>query len=104
MKGSLWTRNGISAALLEKLARDATVALLDVIATKQMAWSDRVLSITVERFERRLSEEIGRFRIDMVREIHDVRWDVLRWMFVFWVGQFFAFAGLLAFMLRFKGP
>jgi len=95
--------NGLSAALLERLGRQATVDLLDVIEAKQIAWSDRVLSVTVERFERRLSEEIGRFRVDMIREIHDVRWDVIKWMFAFWIGQFFAVAGLLAFMFRCTG-
>jgi hypothetical protein len=95
--------NGLSAALLERLGREATVALFDVIETKQIAWRDRVLSITVERFERRLSEEIGRFRVEMIREIHEVRWDVIRSMFAFWIGQFFAVAGLLAFMFRFTG-
>ena len=95
--------NGLSAALLDRLRRDATVALLDVIDAKQIAWSDRMVSITLERFERRLSEQIGRLRVDMIREIHEVRWDVIRWMFVFWVGQFFAVAGLLAFMFRFTG-
>ena len=95
--------NGLSAPVLERLGRDATVALLDVIEAKQIAWSDRVLSITIERFERRLSEELGRFRVDMIREIHEVRWDVIRWMFAFWIGQFFAVAGLLAFMFRFGG-
>ena len=95
--------NGLSAALLEQLGREATVALFDVIETKHMAWSGRVFSITIERFERRLSEELSRFRVDMIREIHDVRWDVIRWMFAFWIGQFFAVAGLLAFMFRFTG-
>ena len=60
-----------------------------------------MLSITIERFERRLSEEISRFRVDMIKEIREIRWDVIRWMFAFWVGQFFAVAGLLAFMFRF---
>ena len=55
------------------------------------------MSISVERFERRLAEEIATFRVAVVREIHEVRVDVIRWMFVFWVGQFFAFAGLLGF-------
>jgi hypothetical protein len=96
--------NGVSEALLDRLGDEATLGLLEWIESKQTGWSDRVLSITVERFERRLSEEMGRFRVDLIREMHDVRWDVLRWMFVFWVGQFFAFAALLAFMLRFKGP
>jgi hypothetical protein len=89
--------HGVPEALRERLGREATLGLLEVIETKQMVWSDRVLSITAERFERRLAEEIASFRVAIVREIQEVRVDVIRWMFAFWVGQFFAFAGLLAF-------
>ena len=31
--------NGLSAALLERLGREATVALLDVIEAKHIAWT-----------------------------------------------------------------
>ena len=89
--------HGVPEALRERLGREATLSLVELIETKQMVWSDRMLSISVERFERRLAEEIATFRVAVVREIHEVRVDVIRWMFVFWVGQFFAFAGLLAF-------
>ena len=89
--------HGVPEALRERLGREATLGLLELIETKQIVWSDRVLSIAVERFERRLAEEIATFRVAIVREIQEVRVDVIRWMFVFWVGQFFAFAGLLAF-------
>src|SRR5437868_5098513 len=77
------------------LGQEATVGLLELIDTREMVWSERVLSITVERFERRLAEEIATFRVAIMREIHEVPVDVIRWMFMFWVGQFFAFAGLL---------
>src|SRR5262249_26906108 len=87
----------VPEALRERLGREATLGLLELVETKPMVWSDRVLSIAVERFERRLAEEIATFRGAIVREINDVRVDVIRWMFAFWVGQFFAFAGLLAF-------
>ena len=89
--------HGVPEALRERLGREATLGLLELIETKQMVWSDRVLTITVERFERRLAEEIATFRVAIVREIHEVRVDVIRWTFAFWVGQFFASAGLLAF-------
>jgi len=92
--------NGVSEALRDRLGGEATLRLLELIETRQQTWSDRVLTIAVERFERRLSEDIGRFRVEVVREIHDIRWNVLSWMFVFWVGQFFAVGGLLAYLLR----
>ena len=42
-------------------------------------------SLLIERFERRLAETRG---------------DVLKWSFLFWVGQVAAIAGMLAFFLR----
>jgi len=95
--------NRVPAALQERLGREGTLGLLDLIDTSQMAWSDRVMSITAERFERRLSEEVSRLRVDLIRELHTGRSETLKWMLAFWVGQFFAFAGLLAFMLRSRG-
>ena len=91
--------NGVTVALRDTLGREATLGLLELIETKQMAWSDRVLTLSVERFERRLAEELAGFRVAVVREIHEGRFEVLKWMFAFWVGQFFAFAGLLAFFM-----
>ena len=93
----------VPAALQESLGREVTLGLLDLIESSQMTWSERVLTLTAERFERRLSEEIIRLRVDLIRELHDGRSETIKWMLAFWLGQFFAFAGLLAFMLRFPG-
>ena len=35
------------------------------------------------RFEKRLTEECGKLKV----EIHALRADIIRWMFIFWVGQ-----------------
>ena len=93
---------------------------------------ERLLSLAAERFERRLAEEIGGFRVDVAQEfakvrvemhkgdaglrieMHDgfalvrheiasTRAELLKWSFLFWVGQVAAVAGLLAFMLRASG-
>jgi len=75
------------------------------------AWAEHVLSIAAERYERRLTQEISSLRVDMKREMHDgftalrkemseLRAELLKWSFAFWIGQFAATAGLLAFMLR----
>ena len=68
-----------------------------------MAWSDRVLSLAVERFERRLAEELADLRVTLVREIQDGRVETFKWAFLFWIGQVAAIAGLLAFMFRITG-
>ena len=74
-----------------------------------------MLSLAGERFERRLSEEIGQLRAELRSEFRDglaairvelhqglatTRVEMFKWSFVFWIGQVAATAGLLAFMLR----
>ena len=48
--------HGVPEALRERLGREATLGLLELVETKHMAWSDRVLSITTERFELRIDD------------------------------------------------
>jgi hypothetical protein len=88
-----------------------------------------VVSLAVERFERRLVEEIAGVRVEMARSearLREViagqgatlrvemaqlaaairqemalnRLEVLKWAFVFWVGQVIAVVGLVGVMLR----
>jgi hypothetical protein len=56
--------------------------------------------IAVDRFERRLTEELSRLREQITHELVTTRVDMLKWSFVFWIGQVAAMAGLLSFMLR----
>lgn len=62
--------------------------------------------ISSDRFERRLTEEIGSLRLEMYQgfaglrqEIATVRVELLKWSFLFWVSQLAAIAGLLSYML-----
>jgi hypothetical protein len=81
-------------------------------------WAEQVLSMASERFERRLAQEMAALRVDMAhhetglrQELHggltgvrqemaNTRVEIVRWSFVFWIGQVAATATLLAFMLR----
>jgi len=74
-------------------------------------WSEHVLSLAGERFERHLAQEVAgleiRLRQEMQdgftalrRELSELRAETLKWSFVFWIGQLAAIAGLLSFMLR----
>jgi hypothetical protein len=109
-------------ALVERLGNDGAQWLITWHASQRAAWTDDVLNIALERFDRRLTTEIAALRIDVSRDIAAMRVDVardlstlrgdvardlsgvrselLKWSFVFWVGQVAAMAGLLAFMLR----
>jgi hypothetical protein len=98
-------------ALREKLGDEAMADLRVVIDNAGRQWREDVLSVSAERFERRLAEEIGALRIDMAKEFAAIRvemaslaWstraDVLKWSFLFWIGQFAAITGMMAFLLK----
>ena len=74
-------------------------------------WSDDVPATVVDRFEHRLavemsavridvSRELASMRVDVARELSGLRIELLKWSFLFWIGQIATIAGLLAFMLR----
>ena len=63
-------------------------------------WSERVLSLATERFERRLTQEVSSLRVELAQ----MESRLMKWSFLFWAGQVAAMAGLLAFMLRGIGP
>ena len=80
-----------------------------------------MLTTATDRFDRRLIEVESNIRQDMMRmetafrvalaeglskirtEMSEMQVNVIRWSFVFWVGQFAATAALLGFMLRSTG-
>ena len=108
-------RKGVSAmetafvppALRARLGDEATLGLLELLETTNRAWRDDLLEIATERFERRLSEELGALRIEMVngfaairQEMAAMRFDLIKWSFLFWIGQVATLGGLIAFMLK----
>ena len=90
----------VSGALRVRLGEDATVGLLELIESDHAQQEERVLSIAVERFERRLAQELGDLRVALVREIQETRSETIKWAFLFWVSQVTAFLALLAFIYR----
>jgi hypothetical protein len=56
--------------------------------------------IATESFERRLAEELSKFRIEMIEQMADLRFDLLKWNVLFWIGQLAAMTAILGVMLR----
>ena len=97
----------VPTALRHRLGDDGTFGLIELLDADRKDWSDQVLTVAADRFERRLTEEISAVRVELAQglagvreEIATTRVETLRWSFLFWVGQVAAMAGLLAFMLR----
>ena len=97
----------VPSVLRGQLGDDATFGLIELLDSERKDWSEHVLSVASDRFERRLAQELGAFRAELSealsalrQEIATAKLDMLKWSFVFWIGQVAAMAGLLAFMRR----
>jgi len=56
-----------------------------------MEWKKDVLEASADRFERRLTEETGKLRVEMA----GMETRLIAWMLVFWLGQLGAMVVLL---------
>ena len=108
--------------LQDRLGHEATVGLIELLTNAQEEGTTEMIERVNDRFERRLAEEIAKFRIEMAQafaalrqemtegfasirqEIAETRVELLKWAFVFWAGQLVAVAGFLAVLLRFVRP
>jgi hypothetical protein len=101
----------VPAALRERLGDNATLGLVELFESERNDWSEHVLSVSVDRFERRLTEEMSGLRLEFHQALNELssslraemattRVEMLKWSFLFWVGQVAVMAGLLSFMLR----
>jgi hypothetical protein len=97
----------VPAALRNRLEDDATFGLIELLDKERKDWSEQVLSVAADRFERQLSEELSGLRVEFRTVLHDgftavrqeiatTRVEMLKWSFLFWIGQVAAMAGLVA--------
>lgn len=61
---------------------------------------DRRIAEVSERFDRKLAEEISTFRVEMIDRMAELRFDVLKWSFLCWIGQVAVMIAVLSWMLR----
>ena len=94
---------GLSEVLRERLGARPAHDLEEYTSHLGNRWREDVLQTASERFDNRLTVEMGALRLEMQKGFSELRVEVLRWSFLFWIGQVAAVAGLLAFMLS-RGP
>jgi len=81
-------------ALRIKLGDQAAKELVDLINNTNKSVKEGVLETASDRFERRLSEFKGEVKAD----ISSAKADLIKWMFVFWLGQIGVVAGLIGYL------
>ena len=103
----------VKKPLREKLGDDGAEALVELINEAQKETQNNVIKFVEEKFEKRLSEELAKVRIELTERIEGVRTELkseiealktndekvkselIKWMFIFWVGQIGAILGIL---------
>ena len=119
----------VPVSLRERLGPEATSGLLHLLELSHREWRADVVAACTERFERRLVEEVAGLRVQIAQteavlrrdmaemgadirqemaqmgggirqEIATGRVEILKWCFVFWIGQLVTTAGILGIMLR----
>lgn len=81
-EGAPVRRLTIPVAVQKELSPEAIEGLVDMFADAH--------ELSCERFERRLAEETGKLRLDFA----DMKHDLLKWSFLFWLGQVALFLAL----------
>lgn len=97
----------VPKVLRDKLGEEGADALVALINAADTQSKGDVLTFVEEKFERRLSEEAAKFNSRLTEEVTklnvkmtnleakilEVKADLIRWMFIFWVGQLGAILG-----------
>jgi hypothetical protein len=85
----------VGKPLRDKLGDEAVDALIELINQSQAEQKNGILEYVEEKFERRLSEEILKLRVELVQRISETKAEIIKWMFIFWVGQVAVILGIL---------
>ena len=88
----------VPKVLRDKLGEDGADALVALINQADTQLKVETLTFVEEKFERRLHEEIGKVMVEFAKvrqEMAGLKADLIRWMFLFWIGQLGAMLGIL---------
>ena len=106
----------IGMTLRERLGDDGARELLDVIKDHADKWRAETVNICCDRFDVRLKnyaeksavdegfarviDKLAETKIDLSHRLADMRVELLRWSFAFWIGQIVVLAALLRVLIR----
>jgi len=99
----------VPTVLRDRLGDPASAALGEMMYDAMQKAVGVAVERATDRFERRLAEELAKFRVQMAGEmaamrvefhsdLTGLRAELLKWSFLFWTGQVVAIAALMALM------
>lgn len=93
----------LSRKFYETLGDDVTNELVDLLNQMDATYRDELREINelnYSRFEARLDHRLADFRTEFRQALSDQRSELLKWMFLFWVGTVVPLAGLMVALTR----
>ena len=91
----------VGVALRDCLGEDGVRDLNDYMEEHRHAWRVEVVNAIAERLDYRLKECAKREDIARVeKQMSETKVEILRWSFLFWIGQVATIAALLSYMLK----
>ncbi|MEO0283296.1 MAG: hypothetical protein ABIM03_05280, partial [candidate division WOR-3 bacterium] len=60
-----------------------------------------LIELQTEKYERRLTEEISKLRVEFNEKISKTYANIIKWMFIFWVGQIGVMTAIFFTFLKF---
>jgi hypothetical protein len=96
--------NGVPAVLREQLGLEATGGLVQFVEGALREGRAEMVAACTERFERRVVEEVAGLRVQLAQSEATLRVELLKWCFLFWIGQVVAMTGIMSVMFRIFRP
>lgn len=84
--------------LREKLGDDGVDALVDLVNKANENEKEDIIVLVEEKFEKKLMET----KTELLVKIEQTKSDLIKWMFVFWVGQTGIIIGIILTLLKAK--
>ena len=99
------TKVPVGLALRDRLGENGVRDLQDHLEQHREAWRVDVVNAVSENLDYRFNESAKRDDMVLgfarvVQQMADMKVEILRWSFLFWVGQVATIAALLAYMLK----
>jgi len=99
--GQKW-RDDVMAVAAERFERrlgaEAGALRLDMVQGLAAVRVDMAREFSAVRTD--MTRELSTVRLEMATGFAETRTDLLKWSFLFWIGQFAALSGMMAFLLR----
>ena len=95
------TKVPVGLALRDCLGENGVRDLNDYVEEHRSAWRVEVVNAVAERLDYRLKECAKREDIARVeKQMSETKVEMLRWSFLFWIGQVATIFALLSYMLK----